>query len=203
MSRMGQSLSSPSERPAPRSAELRTLCWSRAVDTRATSFIFERRARSLRWKIQVLTFSGFVGVLVLGAFVAAFGVSSQAVPYLITGAAVVTIIQIAVALWAAIAKWPEGYAYALESVADNDRISLAFRDLAQSPPPVTVFEYAFGQLQNQDSTRASSDHRVGVSHRDRRRGYRYSLLMFSRKCPNCGNVPKSMKSVRCGVCGDF
>lgn len=179
---------------------IRKQSWDRATDAFGTAYIFERRARRLHRSLRILTFVGLLPAVVVGAFALSFGL----IAIVVTVAAAVGIIQVVVSLWALVDQWVDKHAYAVESVAVNNRLSSRFSDLARNPPPnPQQLHREFESIKVDDEHRRDLDIRRNISEKERRRGMRAALRQFHRPCAECHKVPASMQATDCGVCGSF
>lgn len=166
--------------------------------------MFEQRAASLKWKLQALTFLGIAVPASVGGLVLAFGVDDRAVPIVLWVAGVLGIFQLVGSIASLVAKWEDGYAYALQSIASNHQLSDNFKELGERPP-ATLDELktraAFLDADNRH--RSSLDYVQGLTDAEKRRGHRAALRQFRRQCATCGIIPESLKATTCGTCGDF
>lgn len=183
---------------------VRSQCWNEAIKTYGTSHIFKQRARRFRIKLQVLSFIGLGVPLAVGIIVLSFGTEPDALPLVLTVAAILGGIQAVVSLWSLVSGWNEAHAYARVSVGANDALSNAFKTLAQNPPAsYDELKARFDLLQVESQNRTQLDLDQGVQDPEQRMGMRAGLRQFERRCSGCGKVPTSMESTDCGVCGNF
>jgi mobilome CxxCx(11)CxxC protein len=166
--------------------------------------MFEQRARPLRRQLRALTFLGVATPLALGALVAAFGVNDRAVPVALWIAGVLGIVQLIGSAWSLTAKWDDQYAYALQSIADNHRLSDDFKALGERPPSdLSELTTRAAVLDAENQTRSTLDYAQGLTDKEKRRGHRAALHQFQRQCATCGVKPTSMDASDCGTCGRF
>lgn len=177
-------------------------CWNRALHAFATAQIFDKRAAGLRRKRRLLAFLGLVVPMVVGALILSFEKAVSFLPIITLVAGTLGILQFVVSLWALVATWDDEFAYALESTADNYRLSEGYRVIAQNPPE--DFSVRFTMLDRDDSHRSDADNKKGISAAEKRLGMRAALHQFQRACAGCDEVPSSVARGRCkgGVCGD-
>ncbi len=182
--------------------ELRQKCWDQAVEAFGTARIFERRAGGLQTKLQILAYLGFCGPLAVGLVALGFGANNLTL--VLPLAAALGLLQGLVAFWALVRKWVDSYTYAVKSAAANDRLASAYSDLASTPPAdQTAFRHAYDLLWVEDQQRRTSDGEQNVSEREKRYGMRAALRRFRRECVGCHQVPLTLDSTSCGVCGNF
>lgn len=196
--------------PGPHNAEapdqftaLRQTCWHRAVDAYGTSYVFRQRARSLKFKIRWLAYSGLAVPLIVGALVGAYGEFKLLALVVAIGAAV-GVVQIAVSLWSIVGNWPDGYAYARQAVAANESLSSRFAGLASTPPrTMAEFQHRFELIDAEDEAQRKQDNDRDITNAERRMGMRSALIRFGKTCAHCGLAPTSMEPTDCVVCGRF
>jgi mobilome CxxCx(11)CxxC protein len=183
---------------------VRSQCWDEAINTFGTAYVFEERARKLKLRLQLLNFVGLGVPIIVGLTVMTFGTDPKALPFVLTVAGVLGAIQVVVSLWSLIAGWSDAYAYSRTSASENRELSNRFKDLGQNPPTAyDELKTRFDLLQVENRNRSSLDVDQGVTNGERRMGMRAGLRQFKRRCSGCGQVPISMKSSSCDVCGNF
>lgn len=182
---------------------IRLRCWDGALKAYATSFIFQRRARTLGIKLNVITYIGFVVPMIVGLIVLSYGYF-KSLPIIISIAAVLGIAQLVVSLWSVIGGWVAGYSYASASAAGNSSLALRYEDLASNPPDdLSVLRREYEKLTIRDEDRQEQDYQQAVRESEKRMGMRAALRKYQRKCAGCGKVPTNMNATECGVCGNF
>ena len=115
-----------------------------------TTRIFERRARRLRLCRTWITFLGIVAPLLVGGLVLTFGVAEKTLPYFITAAGFVGIIQLTLSTWAIVARWDEQYEYSIESARQNTDLYNQFKLLADENPPDIGIKFEKIQKENKE-----------------------------------------------------
>ncbi len=102
------------------------------------------------------------------------------------------------------AKWDDRFAYAIKANAQNKDLSIRFRELAQNPPTDnSELDLQNKLLQMECRKRCEEDEVQGITEREKRKGMRAGLREFQRACANCKNVPTSMMTSKCDICGNF
>jgi mobilome CxxCx(11)CxxC protein len=193
----------PIERDAANVLAIKEECWNAALSAYGTAYIFERRSRIFRRRLQVLSYIGFVVPLMIGSLVLGYGVFS-ALAVLAAIAVAVCIIQSALALWSIIAGWLDQYSYSTTSAPVNYLLSEKFVELASDPhPELQELRHEYEKLQVEDRARQQQDYQQGVNDAEKRMGMRAALRKFRRTCAGCGISPTSMTATDCGVCGRF
>src|ERR1017187_440088 len=108
-------------------------CTKSAIYCYGTGYIFELRAKEVRWKTRLLTFLGIACPVAVGASVAAFSTNSKATGVVIFVTALLSIPQVIFSVWSLVAKWDDNLYYSLESKTDNYRLSNDYRQLSGDP----------------------------------------------------------------------
>ncbi len=175
--------------------------WDRAAQAYGTGYVFESRARKLGRRIRGLTGLGILVPLAVAGVVLAFGVGSRTIPYVLTIASLLGIVQLIGSGWALVARWQESLTYSQESASDNYRLSEQYRKLANDPPGDARARFEI--LEAAYQARCDSDYKQEVREREKLKWLRAALLRFGRECAACKVVPASMQSTSCGVCGNF
>jgi mobilome CxxCx(11)CxxC protein len=113
-------------------------------------------------------------------------------------------VQLIASIWSLTNRWDDDFGYALESLSANRILYDKFRQLA-SDPPATIADAKtqFQLLNTENSARSSLDEKQGVTEDEKRMGMRAALRQLQKQCTACGQVPTSMTSTQCDVCGNF
>jgi len=182
---------------------VRTKCWDGALHAYGTSFMFQRRARILGQRLNVLTYIGFLVPVIIGGLVLAYG-HFKSLPTVIAIASAFALAQTVVSLWSVVGGWVAGYSYSATSAADNARLAKRYEDLAVLPPDdLTLFRHEYEKILIRDESRQEQDYQQGVNEAEKRRGLRAAFRQYERECPGCGKQPISMEPTDCDICGNF
>ncbi|WP_405955583.1 mobilome CxxCx(11)CxxC protein [Streptomyces phaeochromogenes] len=184
-------------------SELRSTCWDKALSAYGTHYIFQRRAKNLKQRIDVLNYIGVVVPLLVGGLVISFG-RFELLGVAIVIAGVVGLAQISVNLWSLIKNWSDEYAYAVASAAANESLAVKYSSLAGNPPGLIAdFRREFDRILVDDEARRARDIEKHLTEKELRRGMCAGLRQYQRACSSCGLVPSSVRTTSCGVCGQF
>lgn len=182
---------------------LRSQCWDDALHAYATSYIFQRRARSLTKRVRSITYIGFVVPMVVGLLVLAYG-HLKSLPVIIAVAAAIGIGQAAVSLWSIVGGWVDGASYAATSATANELLATKYTELASNPPgDFSGFQHRYELIRVEDNARTEQDFQQGVKEAEKHMGMRAALRKYQRECVGCGQVPIDMKATNCSVCGNY
>lgn len=166
-----------------------------------TTRIFERRARHLRSLRTWITFLGIVAPVLVGGLVLTFGVAEKTLPYFITAAGLVGLIQLILSTWAIVARWDEQYEYSIESARHNTDLYNKFKLLADENPQ--DISNKFAEIQKENQEREFKDIAQNITDKEKRYAYRESLKYYQKPCHICKNTPTSSKPQKCDACGSF
>jgi mobilome CxxCx(11)CxxC protein len=190
----------------PQTSETDRICteaWDRALHAFGTAQIFQRRSQKYRRKIRALAFIGIGGPVLIGAMVI-HGFAPEYVLNLLIVVGIVSVAEALVSVWSLIANWADNLSYSQRSTTDNLALSSAFRELGQqSQNPPSDLQLRFADLRSRDEARREQDAEKGISEKELRCGHRAGLRQFQRTCQGCKQVPTSMDSTDCSICGRF
>jgi mobilome CxxCx(11)CxxC protein len=181
-------------------------CSRKALDAFAMAWIFERRAKKLRFRLRSLTYIGLLLPVLVGGTVLAFGIDSFILPAVLAITAIAGLVQLAGSLWSVVANWVDEHAYAEESVTANNRLAEMYDDLEKNPPTAPVGMQTMQLLDVEYRARRDLDVKHAISAKERQLG-RHAVLFRQRKqCSDCGAVPRSESPARwsnptCMICG--
>lgn len=201
--RRGDIATSTGEAQADEADAVRRRCWDGALHAYATSYIFQRRARTLGTKLNWITYVGFVVPMIVGLLVLSYG-HFKSLPTIIAVAAALVSAQVVVSLWSVIGGWVAGYSYAAASAAANSGLARRYEELASNPPEtLSGLRQEYEKLAIRDEDRQEQDYQQAVKESEKRMGMRAALRKYQRACVVCGEVPTTMRATDCGVCGKF
>jgi len=183
------------------SQQTRQDCWTLAVHSYGTAYIFEQRAGALRRRLQWINYLGIAVPLAVGGLVGAFGASSSFVVPMQWVAGVLSVIQLLLSGWSLVAGWQASFEYSQESAGDNYRLAELLASLGRNPPSDLSVQSEIAKAQYQ--ARSGADTKQGISDEEKRMGLRAALRKFERACSSCGKIPVSISPTSCGVCGNF
>ena len=181
--------------------ESRQIAWQRAIETFGTAYIFERRMVSPRRWLTWITWLGLAVPISVGGLVTSFGVKKELIEPALIVAGILATVQALLSLMAITSKWDDVLSYSLDSARANTGLSRRFEELGRNGPSDIAQQLRLLEVENQ--LRTDLDNARGLTERERRIGMRAGLRQFRRKCAGCCEVPTSMASSRCPVCGNF
>jgi mobilome CxxCx(11)CxxC protein len=166
-----------------------------------TTRIFEKRARKLKSLRTWITFLGIVTPVIVGGTVLAFGSNAKVLPYFLTAAGVVGLIQLILSTWSIVARWDETYEYSIESARENTELFNQFKKLADHKPSDMAVELddavkVYEQREFKDIGQSLSD-------KEKRFANRETLRYYQKPCHICKETPKTVKPSKCDGCGNF
>ncbi|MDQ3903223.1 MAG: hypothetical protein M3247_06255 [Thermoproteota archaeon] len=184
--------------------EQRKDCWDKAIYAFGTAYVFEKRLKSARKKLRILTFFGIaVPVAVGGIVVSFFGIEflKPYLAWLIVLAGILGTAQLIFTIWALIAKWDDEAVYSASSASENRRLAARFEELGKNPPP--DFDVQYQILKTDNARREDSDIQREITDTEKVMITRAGLRQYQRPCVKCGIVPGDMKPTNCPICGKF
>lgn len=186
------------------STEKRRICADSALYSHGTAYIFERRAAKIRTKIYILTFLGIAGPASVGAIIGTYGLDAGYIKILLSIAGFIAIIQFIFSIWSVVSGWDRNLSYCLESKAANYRLASQFEILCRTDSlSPSEFDIEFQLLCREEEFRKNQDNQHDIREDEKRMGMRYGLRQYQRSCAGCKQVPNSMNSTECGICGNF
>jgi mobilome CxxCx(11)CxxC protein len=168
-----------------------------------TSYVFQHRVVRLGKCLRLLTYAGLLFPLMVGAVALSFGAKFKLLPIAIVIASTILVVQLAVSLWAIIARWVENHAYATESVTANDELARRYDDIMKSSAPYDQLKAQFDVIRADDQNRRTLDGRQNITEKEKNRGMRAALRNYQQPCATCNIVPISMMPTSCPTCGSF
>lgn len=179
-------------------------CADEALKAHGTAYIFEKRAASIRLKIMILSFLGIAGPASVGAIIGTYSLDDNTTKLVLFIAGTIAIIQLLFSIWSLVSGWNDKLAYYLESKSSNYNLSSQYQKLSQNTSiSKQGFDSELNVLDREAELRAALDNSHDVADKEKRMGMRYGLRKFQRSCAGCNEIPTSMKSTQCGVCGNI
>jgi mobilome CxxCx(11)CxxC protein len=170
-----------------------------------TVYIFEQRAARLQIRLKLITFTGLVVPLIIGALVASFGTHFAGLAAVLIVGGFVVIAQLVLSLWSLVAGWVSGYEQSIRSVVANLDLKQAFDSLAKNSTATTQeLQSQLDVLKALDGSRRQIDHTGNApSAAELRMGMRSALRELAKSCVKCNEIPYDMTPTECEVCGAF
>jgi mobilome CxxCx(11)CxxC protein len=178
--------------------------WNKSLHGYGTSYAYELRYVKYRKLIRILTFSGLVVPVALGAIYAGYSTDKIVLGWALSICAFITVVQAVYSLLSLTNSWSDSFASSSESKSANFDLFREFEDLAKRPPTADndlVTKYSI--LTAIERAREQQDSKNPLSEAEQRRGMRWALRYFRRACVTCNVVPTSMKPSNCDTCGNF
>lgn len=192
------------ETPEQRFDKLRTTCWNNAILSFGMAYIFDKKARRHGFNTNMLKVFGIVVPVTVGATALGYGYDSNALKAVIALAIPLSIFQLIFSVFAVVHKWDDELAYDYEASQDLSTLSDSFKKLGNLPPDsFKELDERFEVLNTRLKARTQQNSKHNIKEWELRMGMRYSLREFQRKCVGCGEIPVSMNSTSCDVCGKF
>lgn len=185
--------------------KVRGNCWDKAIHSFGYSYIFNLRINKYSRYNKALKFYALVFPALVGLI--AFGYKTEHPEILditITIAVPLTIIQFVFSILAITKEWDNELLYSVEASQNYNNLSDKFKKLAENPPQDAAnLKQQFELIDVLYNSRNQQDSKHGLTEKELRRGMRYALREFKIPCASCNQIPNDMKSIKCGVCGNF
>lgn len=184
--------------------KLRQDCWNDALHTFGTGYLYSLRAETLRNKLKAITFLGIVTPALVGLIALGYEPNSTIFIISVAVAIPIGILQLALSILSVTYGWNDLYPNYVESSIENSFLARQYEQLAKFPPQ--VFDELKREKEKIDikkSGRDKEDNKNSLSEKERRKGMRWALRNYKRSCAGCNQIPTSMNSTTCDICGDF
>jgi mobilome CxxCx(11)CxxC protein len=93
--------------------------------------------------------------------------------------------------------------YYYESASHHSTLTREFESLAKSDVFTEIELNKYNRLIGEQTVRDTQDERYNISAKEERKGMRYGLRHFQRECVGCCEVPLSLESTNCEICGKY
>src|SRR6185503_11700711 len=184
--------------------KLRSECHENAFHSFGYAYIFDKRAQRFgRW-VNLLKAFGVLVPAIVGATAIGYGYNNALLKYAIVIAIPITIIQFVFSLLAIVYKWDDELAYAYEASSSYNDLYNKFSKTGKFPPAeYDHLSKEFDYITIEQTFRGQQDGKHNIREWELRKGMKYALRQYKQKCSGCGDIPLSMTSTNCYVCGKF
>jgi mobilome CxxCx(11)CxxC protein len=197
-------MDTPIETEEQKYIKLRQDSWENSIHSFGKAYIFNKRAERYGVLLNSLKVFGIVVPVTIGATASGYGFDSELLKWTITISIPLTIIQLIYSVFAVVYKWDDNLGYAYETVKDHNNLSDDFKKLGKLPPEnYDDLNNKFNILETKLRSRVEQDFKHGLTERELRMGMRFALREFKKQCYGCNQIPISMESTDCDVCGKF
>lgn len=184
--------------------KLRGNCWNNVSDTFGYQYIFDKRADKFGRRLNWLKVLGIIVPAAIGATALGYGLDNTLLKNLMNIAIPVTTVQFLVSVLAVIYKWDEELSYSFEASHAHNNLYRKYKRLAEFPPTDYIeFSRQYYLIDEEHNSRVLQDSKHNIKERERRMGMRWSLREHQKECVGCKEVPQSINSTDCDVCGKF
>ena len=178
--------------------------WDNSLHSFGKSYIFSKRARFyMRW-IRFVTILGIIVPVTIGATASGYGFNSYILKETITISIPLAILQLIISVFSLVNNWSDNLTYSIEASNDYNNLSDGFKKIAKSyTKNLTELSHQYEIINTKYTSRNDQDTKYVISERERRQGMRYALREFKRQCIGCNEIPVSLESTECSVCGRY
>lgn len=178
--------------------------WDKSFHAFANSYLYGIRRRKIKKMQTIITFLGVIIPILGGSLILNYGSDNIYVKLGLAILSIISLIQVVLSTWSIVAGWNEANEFYTEASYWYSSISEEYESLAKTPPnKLKKLETEIKLIDNKNSYSQMQAVKYELSEKEKRRGMRYALRNFRRKCVGCGKVPTSMESTDCDICGDF
>lgn len=178
--------------------------WDKAIQSFGKSYIFSQRTVFYNNWIRFLTILGIIVPVFIGATASGYGIDSDILKWTINISIPLTILQLVISVFSIVNRWSENLSYSIEATNDYANLSEEFKKLGKNPPSdLKLLEHKIDILNTKYNLRNDQDSKFQIKELERRKGMRYALREFQRTCIGCKEVPLSLESTDCEVCGNY
>lgn len=163
--------------------------------------IFERRKTRLRRLRYLITLCGIASPALV--FIVAFTDSQRfiTIATLVIITSIVLLALLLLSIYSLVAKWEDKNEYAIQALASSTAIYDRLNALIDSNDSIS--SSVLSAIRSDYHTQFSGEHIYNITDKEKRYGYRQSLLKFSKRCSLCHIKPKDIRPSLCEQCGKF
>jgi len=184
--------------------KLRKACWDKSFQCFALGYIFDKKAQRYGFFVNMLKVFGIIVPSAIGATVLGYGLEAEILKYMIVIAIPLTIAQLIFSVIAVTSKWDDKLAYSYEASQDLNLMYDDFKKLGSLPPDnYQELNEKYELLNTRYKARAQQNSKQNIKEWEQRMGMRFALRETQKKCVGCNEIPVSMESTDCNVCGKF
>lgn len=186
------------------SREIRELSKEKAFHSFGTAYIFRERAVKYSSYLNILKFSGILIPVSIGAITLGYGVNADVLKWSIIFAIPLSMVQLVFTTLSIVYKWEDELNYSYESASENIRISEEFENIIKfNGLEILELRIRYEKNLTRNEIRDFNDDKHNITTKEERKGMRYALRYYQKTCVGCNNVPQSMISTNCNICGNF
>lgn len=177
-------------------------CWDKALQGYGTSYVYLKRIARLKRQIALSKATGIALPVLLGGMVSTYFQYQEVMAIAIAITSPIAVLQLVFSTILTVNGAEEKLVKFIELSTKNTYLSDNFKSLAKYPPKdFKELRARYDVLVERERNISDSDY--DISDKESRMGMRYGLREFQRKCAGCKQVPISMNSTNCDVCGNF
>ncbi len=184
--------------------KMRLESWDNSFYSFGTAYIFNKRAQRFSAYVNLLKVFGIVVPVTVGATAIGYGMDSSLLKLVINLAIPLSILQLMISVLAVIYKWDDELAYSYESSNAHSYYFQEFKLIGNLPiTDENELKRKFDVLVAKLQSRAEQDDKHYIKEWENRMGMKYSLRQHQKKCVGCDEIPVSMNSTNCYICGKY
>lgn len=182
------------------SDEVRAKCHEKKFHAYATYYILQKRFKKFMSRNRFINVSNILLPAIIGAIYFNFGTDAISSVWAIKTCSVLGLLSMIATCVSFALNWSNSATESLMLSNENYELYLKFKELSGEETPNEDTYRIFSTLNDNLDKRVLD---LGINEKERREGYRASLIQFNMQCSSCGEIPKNMKPSNCQVCGNF
>jgi mobilome CxxCx(11)CxxC protein len=163
---------------------------TKAVEAYGTARLFEKRALWYRKLNKIRDVLGIGVPAMVGIIVGSFSFAPHYIEYILTAAGLFAVCQLSLSVLSIVYMWDEGYSYARESLADNNRIRNRLEFILRGGTSLENRQALMDELRHNIEAREKEDEAQGLSDHEKCYGRRQGLAQYGKECNVCKKVPQ-------------
>lgn len=182
--------------------KIRQECWDKCIDSCGFSYIYSKKIESIEKWQKASKIMGIIIPVFLGGILASYSSSPQILEYAVKITTPLAIAQLLLSTYLMVTGADDTTIKASAKTVEYSLLHSEFRQLANYPDKSeTEYKRKFDILLERENGIGKENFKV--SDKELRMGMRYGLREYRRSCAGCNEVPSSMISTSCSVCGNF
>jgi mobilome CxxCx(11)CxxC protein len=174
----------------------------KAVEAYGTARLFEKRAQWYRKLNKVRDLLGIGVPAMVGAIFMAFSLAPDYIKFILTLAGLFALLQLALSILSIVYGWDEGYSYARESLADNNKIRHGLELIRNGNGSLELRQSQMVEIRHDIEAREKEDEAQGLSEREKCYGRRQGHAQYQQTCVICHKIP-SIGKMKHSLCVQY
>ena len=182
--------------------KIRQDCWDNTLDAIAYSYIYQLKIKSINFWLRISKILGIIIPVFLGGVLTSTYNSPEYISMAFWIKSPLELGQLVLSTILTINGADENVLKYSTKAAEYSVIETEFRQMARYPNS-DEFEYLKKFEILIEREKGISKANLEVTDKEKRIGMRFGLRELSRKCVGCNEIPLSMNTSNCDICGNF